>query len=99
MTRNRVVASFLGIPVSIRQRLAALSVFAILLVCMGVLPLQLGAQTYCIPPAVGVPALPGPPIWWDQNKNGMFPELPKENDQLNDPRWQGALGLTYGTGG
>src|SRR6266566_4895839 len=43
-------------------------------------------QDTCIPPAVGVPGLPGPPIWWDASMNGRF----------DDPRWNGAVSHTAG---
>ncbi len=56
------------------------------------------AQTSCTPILRGVPALSGPPVWWDGNSNGTFPELPLENDKLDDPRWKGAASITYGSG-
>ncbi len=54
----------------------------------------------CIPRANGVPANPGPPIWWDVNDNDVL-DFPSEDDRLDDPRWRGAVGVDltgYGTG-
>lgn len=51
----------------------------------------LPAQNVCIPSAGGVPALNGPPNWWQANLPG-WPEL-------DDPRWRGAFLQTFGGGG
>lgn len=54
----------------------------------------------CIPPAVGVPWLPGPPQWWDgKDQNGN--EIPSYDftDPQWDPRWLGARAAGYGSGG
>ncbi len=51
------------------------------------------AQSLCIPQASGVPALPGPPNWW--NSTGGEPNY---WPRLDDPRWRGALARSFGTG-
>lgn len=47
----------------------------------------------CIPLAEGVPYLSGPPNWW-----GPTLTPPELNENLNDPRWNGALSITNGNG-
>ena len=59
------------------------------------LPSVLGAQTTCVPVAQGVPALNGPPIWWDADGDTSFPEIPQEDNRLTDPRWRGNAAITY----
>lgn len=57
------------------------------------------AQKLCIPPAIGVPGLPGAPRWWDaadpanQPSHGFDPTDPQW-----DPRWRGAHGEGFGGG-
>ncbi|HEU4996824.1 MAG TPA: outer membrane beta-barrel protein [Gemmatimonadaceae bacterium] len=58
----------------------------------------------CIPRAVGVPAMSGPPRWWDADKDMTFPDFPNtgnppELTRLDDPRWQAATGHSYGSAG
>jgi hypothetical protein len=65
-----------------------LSLMALLLATS---PFSMKAQTACIYPAVGVPGQPGPPDW-----TGTF--NPPVNQQLNDPRWNGASSLTWADG-
>ena len=64
------------------------------LIIGGIFAGQVNAQTYCIPRANGVPALSGPPVWYDADTDGTFPELPQEDDQIDDPRWRGAFGVS-----
>jgi hypothetical protein len=51
------------------------------------------AQSTCIPYAHGVPALWGPPNWWNES---LSP--PYYYNQTDDPRWRGAVSHTYGGG-
>lgn len=74
---------------SLTARLRRKAFLAILLVA-GV-PSVTAAQVACIPPASGVPGLPGPPDWL-----GTI-NPPLRND-LNDPRWNGAASLTWADG-
>jgi len=67
----------------------------LLAVLAGFLPLSAGAQTTCVPVASGVPALPGPPVWWDADADNSFPEIPQEDNRLTDPRWRGNAAITY----
>ncbi len=73
-------------------------VLCAVVICLGLSTPETNAQPNCIPLAQGVPALPGPPIWWDEDGDANFPELPGENDQRDDPRWRGATSITYGSG-
>jgi hypothetical protein len=73
---------------------------SVLLLSLGQL---LQAQVACVPLAFGVPALSGPPIWWDADGNNTIPEivhpagcvggacLPAEIVSLADPRWARAV--------
>src|SRR2546426_124049 len=69
---------------------------------VGVVGRGFGAQTpatICIPQAIGVPALSGPPRWWDADGDQVIPEIPNGNDppelvSFFDPRWQGAVSNT-----
>ena len=56
-------------------------------------PLEAAAQQSCVNPAFGVPPNGGPPNWWD-----MIPPQPTYAQQIYDPRWQGAFGVSYGSG-
>lgn len=67
----------------------------VLLVLTFFSPVTLKAQANCINNAEGVPALSGPPIWWDKNTNNPFPNRPYEDDRLTDPRWRDAFAITY----
>ena len=59
-----------------------------------VLTYSASAQDFCIPPAIGVPTRPGPPTWWVAN-DPLAPNGPA----VDDPRWQGAAGTTFTSGG
>jgi hypothetical protein len=59
---------------------------------MAVAP-RVEAAPLCIPPGFGVPALSGPPNWYD-----TAPGEPRYWPRLDDPRWRGALGKSKGTG-
>ncbi len=55
----------------------------------------------CVPRAVGVPHVTGAaPLWWDANGNGVldWPNTtgPAETNRFDDPRWNQAVGFTYG---
>ncbi|MEM7051206.1 MAG: hypothetical protein AAF604_16170 [Acidobacteriota bacterium] len=63
----------------------------LLLIALVALPTVAGAQTdVCLPNAIGVPALGGPPNWWSATLPGWEP--------LDDPRWRGAYLETFGGG-
>jgi hypothetical protein len=64
---------------------------ALLLAALLVSPLA--AQTTCIPFAGGVPAAPGPPVWWAGPTPAVFAE------KVSDPRWRGAVAHTFVPGG
>lgn len=51
------------------------------------------ADSFCIPQASGVPALSGPPQWWDASAGE-----PDYWPRLDDPRWRGAMARSFGTG-
>jgi hypothetical protein len=53
-------------------------------------------MTTCIPVALGVPALPGPPNWFDDTLPA--PQHWSAFDDQGDPRWQGAIRKSYGLG-
>jgi hypothetical protein len=62
---------------------------ALLLICLS--QAQVRAQQSCVNPAVGVPPFGGPPDW-------LAAGQPSYADSIHDPRWQGALAMTYGSG-
>jgi hypothetical protein len=66
-------------------------------------PDMLRAQT-CVPRAVGVPWMGGPPRWWNVDGDARYPESPNDNaanpielDVLGDPRWNRAVGHSDGS--
>ena len=60
-------------------------------VSLGAAPEAL-AQTVCVPDAIGVPGLSGPPDWEDTAQDWFTRAfLP------SDPRWRGAASIDYGT--
>lgn len=70
------------------------------LLCLCLFLTELNAQpAVCIPQAVGVPANPGPPIWWDKDGDSSFPEYPSEDDRVDDPRWKLSASITHPTSG
>lgn len=77
----------------------------LLLSGLAAVPVSASAQTTCIPLGIGVPALIGPPTWWDADGDLDFPEipnddptpnLPEELERFADPRWRGAVSHTDG---
>lgn len=71
-----------------------LTAIFIAVVFLSLLASNVNAQpTTCIPYATGVPALSGPPNWWDNTL-----QLPDYNNRTDDPRWKGAVSYTYGLG-
>lgn len=69
---------------------------AALLAALAALALPPGAPAQtstCIPFAVGVPAAPGPPVWWSGAVPAVFAT------KVNDPRWQGSVAHTFLPGG
>ncbi len=74
---------------------ALLIVLSFNLLCLCLFPTGSTAETaVCIPYASGVPANPNPPIWWDDNDSGTFPDHPIENDRVDDPRWKGSAQIS-----
>lgn len=85
---------------------------AVELVFPSVSPLQLAAQTTCVPAAGGVPGFVASwPIWWDADGDGIRPELPnplncntagtclpEELVRFADPRWRGSTAHTFPSG-
>jgi hypothetical protein len=51
----------------------------------------------CMPQAIGVPGLSGPPDWINPPWNGRAGG--NGQDWINDPRWRGSLARGYGAGG
>jgi hypothetical protein len=49
-------------------------------------------DTICIPTAFGVPALSGPPTWWNN------PVQHAQDTMHDDPRWVGAASMGFGSG-
>ncbi len=56
-------------------------------------PAAFAGPTVCIPEAIGVPTMSGPPMW------APWPGMPgAASTALDDPRWQGAAGQSYQLG-
>jgi len=78
---------------------AGFSVLLLAVFCAGLFASTAIAQSRCFPEADGVPYMnPDNPVWWDDDGNGTFPDYPKEDDRLDDPRWHGAFGYGHGGG-
>lgn len=72
---------------------ATLIILGILGAGAGTLASAAPAHNVCVPSAVGVPSRPGPPDWMGWTGGTGLVET-----ALDDPRWLGASGQTFGTG-
>lgn len=66
------------------------------LICFFQFSMVMGMETneVCIPFGDGGAYAPGPPAWWEAPGSGWS----KFNDDIDDPRWEGANSITHGEG-
>jgi len=61
-------------------------------ICVVLIRSAQSGDTLCVPVAYGVPALSGPPAWWNN------PVQHAQDTMRDDPRWRGATSIGHGTG-